>query len=142
MGINEFQILHSDVIKCYQLVENDLKLIYAFIMDKDLEQTLNEVENITLGTIINKLEEYDKSTEPQIISDNDYNFLKQIKDNRNFWAHENYLEFIYEESPLESEAYKKQCKRLAKDHKRMENVYRNVEALRNKCREIWVKHHS
>ena len=136
MDINTFKILHSDMIMYYQIVENDLKLIYAQIFGEDINEAYAEVEKKPLGAIIKQLKEYDKSTEPQMISDNDYNFLKQMKDNRNFWAHENYIDFLYEKSPLDSEAYKKQCKRLEKDHERMHKVYKEIEALKIKCQNI------
>ena len=61
----------------------------------DVNKHFDEIENKTLGQMIRKLKELDNSDNKPLISSNDYNFLTQICDNRNHWAHSVFTEFIY-----------------------------------------------
>lgn len=49
MNFDEFKILHSETIMYYQVVEHDLKLIYAYMHEGDVNDNLDRVENMTLG---------------------------------------------------------------------------------------------
>ena len=43
MDFNQFKILHSETIMYYQVVEHDLKLIYASIHKGDVQDNLDDV---------------------------------------------------------------------------------------------------
>ena len=48
------------------------------------------------GNVLSKLGDLDNKTDNEnLILNNDYNFLKQMKDKRNFWCNECFIEFIY-----------------------------------------------
>lgn len=131
MNLIEFKIMHSETVMYYQIIENDLKLIYTCRKYGNVNyENFRKTENMTLGTVINVLKELDNSDGKPWISASDYNFLKQIKENRNFWAHHNFLDFIYEGDSENSDKYSKQCQKLKKDHKRLGVVYKNLEDIR------------
>ena len=69
--------------------------------------------------MIKMLKILDNSDKNPLISSNDYNFLAQICDNRNHWAHKVFTEFLYEDDWEKSEAYQKQCDKLSKDYERI-----------------------
>ena len=138
MKFDEFKILHSETIMYYQVVEHDLKLIYAYMHEGDVNDNLDSVENMTLGQMIDLLKALDNEDGKPNISSGDYNFLKQLSKNRNHWAHKVFTEFMYEENFINSDKYAKQCQKLAKDHDRLSVVFRNVEKVRIRlCSEVY-----
>ena len=60
---------------CCQIIEGDLKWIYAFMHKGDPAETRSKVSNYTLGQIVNKLKKPDNSDGKPYISASDYNFL-------------------------------------------------------------------
>lgn len=136
MEFNEFKILHSETIMYYQIIEHDIKLIYAYLHKGNIEKNYQCIERETLGESLRILRKLDNEDGKPLILADDYNFLIQISENRNEWAHDNYIEFMYEKDPLNSLAYKKQCEKLRKDHQRLQSVYKSVENIRIKiCNE-------
>lgn len=138
MNLEHFKILHSETIMYSQVVERDLKLIYAFMHKGDVKDNLDEVETTSFGQMIDILKNLDNEDGKPSISSNDYNFLKQLSKNKNHWAHKVFTEFLYENDFLHSDEYVKQCQKLEKDHDRLEIVYKNVERERIRlCTEVY-----
>ena len=138
MDFQQFKILHSETIMYYQVVEHDLKLIYAYMRKGDVYDNLDSVETKTLGQMIDMLKDLDNEDGKPNISSGDYNYLKQLSKNRNHWAHKVFTEFMYEENFLYSSEYEKQCQKLQKDHDRLSVVYKNVEKVRIRlCSEVY-----
>ena len=138
MDFQQFKILHSETIMYYQVVEHDLKLIYAYMRKGDVGDNLDMVETKTLGQMIDMLKILDNEDGKPNISSGDYNYLKQLSKNRNHWAHKVFTEFMYEENFIYSREYEKQSQKLIKDHDRLEVVYKNVEKVRIRlCSEVY-----
>lgn len=130
MDFDSYKILHSETIMYYQLIEHDLKYIYAYMRKGDIDNNFERIENMTLGQMIKTLQDLDNSDGNPLISTGDYNFLSQIKDNRNLWAHSNFTEFIYKQNFLYSKEYQKQCEKLQKDHDRVSRACDILENIR------------
>ena len=140
MKFDEFKILHSETIMYYQVVEHDLKLIYAYMHEGDVNDNLDRVESMTLGQMIDLLKALDNEDGKPNISSGDYNFLKQLSKNRNHWAHRVFTEFMYQQNFLLSNDYARQCQKLMKDHDRLEYVCKNVEEVRIRlCSEVYKR---
>ena len=130
MDFQQFKILHSETIMYYQVVEHDLKLIYAYMRKGDVGDNLDMVETKTLGQMIDMLKILDNEDGKPNISSGDYNYLKQLSKNRNHWAHKVFTVFMYEDNFMYSNEYERQCQKLQKDHDRLSVVFRNVEKVR------------
>ena len=139
MDINTFKILHSETIEFCQIIEGDLKWIYSLMHVGDIGENHSKLEKTTLGQVVSMLKELDKSSGEQFISDGDYNFLKQMTEKRNYWCHVCYMDFMYEEDPLTSLAYKKVCEKLQRNHDRLEQVFKNVEKAKLKATEVFKR---
>ena len=138
MDFQQFKILHSETIMYYQVVEHDLKLIYAYMRKGDAGDNLDMVETKTLGQMIDMLKILDNEDGKPNISSGDYNYLKQLSKNRNHWAHKVFTEFMYEDNFMYSNEYERQCQKLQKDHDRLSVVFRNVEKVRIRlCSEVY-----
>lgn len=134
LSYEQFKVLHSETIMCCQIIEGDLKWIYAFMHKGDPGENRSKVSNYTLGQIVNKLKELDNSDGKPYVSASDYNFLSQMTEKRNYWCHQCYRDFLYEDNWLFSKVYEKVCNKLQKDHDRLDIVYKNVEQLKIKLK--------
>jgi len=139
MNFDEFRIKHSDLIHHFQIIEGDLKWIFAIMLAGELDDNYSKVEKMTLGQIVNKLKELDKSGGEQYISDSDYNFLKQMTEKRNYWCHECYRDFVYETNWEYSNEYQKVCQKLDRDWQRLETVCRNVEKAKIRANDVYER---
>ena len=136
MDFNDFKVLHSETIMYYQIIEHDLKYIYAYMLKGDVDEHFDRIETKTLGQMVKMLKELDNSDGNPLISSGDYNFLSQICENRNLWAHQTYTEFIYIKDFIYSKEYQKQCDKLVKDHDRVSRACDILEDIRIKyCKE-------
>ena len=130
MSLEDFHFLVGQTIMYCQIIEHDVKRIYAAMHKGDYYNNLEKVENWTLGKCVDELKKLDFSDNKPYISANDYNFLKQMKDKRNHWCHQAYQNFMYNEQFLYSKEYADECKKLQKDNERFSIVYKNLENLR------------
>ena len=130
MDFNTFKIKYAETMLNYQRIENDIKCIYAYMRAGDVTKHFEEIENKTLGRMIRELKELDNSDNKPYINANDYNFLEQICDNRNHWAHSVFTDFIYEKDCLNSKKYQKQSSKLEKDHDRVQSAANILEKIR------------
>lgn len=135
MDYNTFKLIHSELIMSVQYIEQDLKLIYAIRKDGGIIANYFDVENFPLGKLINSLREIDQELGNSIIKDKDYKLLNEIREMRNYWCHQCYIDFHYIVNPQEHDkAFQKVANRLHKDEllvyelqKRIEKLRKNVE---------------
>lgn len=130
MDFREFKILHSETIMYYQIIEHDLKYIYAYMLKGNIDDHFDKIENKTLGQMVKILKKLDNSDGNPLISSEDYNFLNQICDNRNLWAHQTYTKFIYVKNFIYSKEYQSQCEKLLRDHDRVSRASDILEDIR------------
>ncbi|MFA6797020.1 MAG: hypothetical protein WCR63_05610 [Bacilli bacterium] len=139
MTIDEFYKIHGQTIMCFQIIENDLKWIYSLMKAGDVNVTYASISKCTLGEVVSMLKELDKSSGEQFISDNDYNFLRQMKEKRNYWCHRAYIDFMYEPNWDVSTEYENVCQRLLRDNKRIMIVYKNVEQAKIEANKVFAR---
>lgn len=133
MKLFEFNRYLGSVVGFYQLIENDLKIIYGYMHKGEPKNNFNKIKNNTLGQIISKLETLDNSDERPFFTANDYKYLKQIAKKRNHWCHKTFLCFAYEENVEQTTNYKRECKLLLQDYKRSSELQEKIEFLRLDC---------
>ena len=93
MTREKFKLIHSELIMQVQCIENDLKLIYAGMHSGDFEENLDMLEKANLGTVIKKLKDLDYSDGHPDLSKQDYALLEQIREIRNYWCHQCFLDY-------------------------------------------------
>lgn len=130
MDFEQYKKLHSETIMYYQIIEHDIKYIYSFMLAGDIDEHFDKIENRTLGQMIKMLKDLDNSDGKPLISASDYNFLSQICENRNLWAHSCYTEFIYKQNFTSTREYQRQCEKLQKDHDRVSKACDILEEIR------------
>ncbi|MCR5308885.1 MAG: hypothetical protein K6E21_02085 [Bacilli bacterium] len=132
MEYSEFKDKYAETMLNYQAIENDIKCIYAYMKAGDINKHFEEIEEKTLGQMIQKLKELDHSHDKHLICSGDYNFLAQICENRNHWAHKVFIAFIYKRGAEKIKAYEKQCAKLDKDLPRVKEASDILEEIRIK----------
>lgn len=95
MELNEYRILHSQIIEQYQLIEFHLEGLFALLEGKgnNFEELARRVENDAMGELIRKVRFLIKEYKMfDIITKEDFKILDTIRDDRNYYCHENFLE--------------------------------------------------
>jgi hypothetical protein len=91
MTETEFRFKHSQLIEYYQYVEMRLRFICAALL-ADEERTwferLDDYGADPMGKLIWKLDEIQKSTGSEFLSEEDTAELNELRANRNYWCHQ------------------------------------------------------
>lgn len=128
---DNFKLTHSQLIMKVQCIEHDLKLIFAFMRKGNVDKNLQLVETMSLGAIINELQELDNSDNNPDLSDADYKLLHEIRELRNYWCHQCYIDFIYIQNDYEREReFQSIYKDLREDEARISDLYKKIEDFR------------
>lgn len=133
MNFDDFKNYYALTMMSYQRIEHDIKLIYAYMLKGNTNNNLESIENKTLGTMVRILEELDYSDDKPFISKSDYQFLKDICDKRNYYAHQVFIDFIYKDSPLSSNVYRDISASLENDYKEVIRASDILEEMRIEC---------
>lgn len=131
MDRNRFKLIHSELIQQVQCIENNLKIIYAAMHKGNFRSNLKSVEKMNLGKIARELEELDNSDNLPDFSEEEYTTIDEIREIRNYWCHQCYLDFVYIENDYERErAFKKVAERLHYDEYRTYDLFKKTEEMR------------
>lgn len=116
-----------------QTIEQDLRIIYAAMKDGDFEKNFEVLENASMGKIINTLRDLDHSDGKPVLQEQDYQLLNQIREIRNYWAHQCYLDFVYiEDNDEREERFQEVANKLHYDENRTWDLHERMEKLRLK----------
>lgn len=139
MNFQDFKILHSETIGSFQLIENDLKWIYSLMHKGDVGENYDSLDKRNLGFVIKELKELDYSAGTPFISKDDYNFLSQMREKRNYWCHKAYVDFMYIPSFESSREFDEVCRRLIKDRNRILSVQKAIQALKLEANQVYKR---
>ncbi len=131
MNRDLFKIIHSELIQEVQCVENNLKIIYAAMLKGNFKSNLKSVEKMNLGKIARELEGLDNSDDMPEFTEEEYNTIDKIREIRNYWCHQCYLDFMYIQNDYEREtAFQKVAERLHYDEFRTNDLFEKTEKMR------------
>lgn len=89
-----FKLIHSELIMSAQYIEQDLKIIYL-ILCGNTSKSIEDFNTQTMGKTLHKLHKLDKELGYCKIKEDDYMLLDEVRDLRNYWCHQCYLDFHY-----------------------------------------------
>lgn len=131
MTRDKFKLIHSDLIMQVQCIENDLRIIYAAMKSGDFDDNFDDLEKANLGRIIRELKRLDRSDGHPDLAEDDYELIDQIREIRNYWCHQCYLDFIYVPDYYEREQrFQEIAERLSHDESRTLDLQEKLENLR------------
>ncbi len=127
--IDEYKFLVGETILHYQLIENDLKIIYAGMLMGNIEENLAKVDREFrgLGDVIFALEKLDNSDGHPFFSENDYRMLKRLAGQRNYYCHQCFVDFCYIRDFIRSEEYAKSCSKLKRTNDDIKKIQEQTE---------------
>lgn len=111
MENNEFRIYHANIIEQYQMIEHDLEGLYGLLDFGSFKELTSRVENDTMGELIRKVRFLINKKEINYLSKEDFSNLEDIRNDRNYWCHECYLDIL-----KDNERYNSISNRLKKDY--------------------------
>lgn len=131
MTREKFKLIHSELIMWVQCIEHDLKLIYAGMHSGNFDKNLDVLEKANLGTVIKKLKELDYSEGDPDLSKQDYVVMDQIREIRNYWCHQFFLDYGYIHNDEERERkFQEIAMRLSKDEDRVWALHQHLAKMR------------
>ncbi len=132
MTLDTFKLIHSELIKQVQLIENDLRLIYAAMKPGDFDDNFDTLERANLGRISMELKQLDYSDGYPDLAPEDYETIDSIRLIRNYWCHQCYLDFVYlSDEGIREEKFGEISERLVADEKRVWSLHKKLEKIRN-----------
>ncbi len=130
MTREQFHTLHSEIIEYFQSIEYDLKRIYSGMSSEDFGDEMDMLEKSNLGNTIRKLKKLDYSDDDPWLTEADYDQLDQIRELRNYWCHQCYIDFAYIQDPWQREnKFQRIANRLQNEHNRVFKLHRKLEDL-------------
>lgn len=126
-----FKIIHSELIQQVQGIEYDLKVIYAAMKSGNFEDNFQSVKTMNLGKIISELKELDYSDNYPDLSESDYKLLEEIREIRNYWCHQCYIDFMYIQNDYKREKqFQKIFSCLREEENRTADLFERLEDFR------------
>lgn len=130
---DEYKYILGETIILYQQMENDLKLIYAGMLDGQYYKNIEHVRSTFkgLGQIIVALEQLDNSDSTPYFSKETYALLNKLARQRNFYCHQCCIDFCYNPDFENSIEFKEGLTRL----RRTNEIIKFVQTQTNEHRD-------
>ncbi|MBE6583823.1 MAG: hypothetical protein E7649_02400 [Ruminococcaceae bacterium] len=96
MDRDEFRIKHSTLLEQYQYIEHHLEGIYASTWNGSFISGLDKVAESTIGKIVAKIKLEEDQQKESVIPDEVYCRLEAMRERRNFWCHNCYVDMTFE----------------------------------------------
>ena len=131
-NFDNYKYLLGDTIINYQLIENDLKMIYAGMLTGDFNDNIDYADKTFhgLGQIINALQKLDNSDNKPYFSKEDYKILKNLARDRNYYCHQCAIDFGYIQNFINSTEYKKNYSKLQSVNTEIKRMQKLTEDFR------------
>lgn len=113
-----------------QLIEHDIKIIYAKKKGGEFDAAYSGIAEKTLGQAVSELRELDVTRRLDFFTPEDYDILFSVAETRNYWCHTAYTDFAYEKDFRNSKAYADACARLDTDSARIAALFKAVQKLK------------
>lgn len=131
MTRERFKLIHSELIQQVQCIEYNLKVIYAAMRKGNFNANLQSLNKANLGKIARELEDLDYSDDCPELSEGDYDTIDEIRNIRNYWCHQCYLNFVYIQDNWQREQqFQKIAERLHYDENRTYALMQKTEKMR------------
>ena len=125
-----FRSMHSEIIMYFQCIEHDMKRIYSGMSADDYYDCMDMLDGKNWGAILNKLKKLDYSDNDPFFSEEDYAQLDAIREQRNYWCHQCYLDYVYIRNDIERQAtLERLCRRLENEKNRAYKLHRKMQDI-------------
>ena len=132
MSLGEYKYVLGEVVMIYQYIESDIKIIIAAMTQGDYNQNLRNVRNNIkgLGEAIRELERVDNYGGNPRFNKRQYEVLKNVARDRNYFCHSCTLDFSYIDNYLDSNEFRKSYEKLISAREGLLRIQKAVEDYR------------
>ncbi len=131
MNRDMFKLIHSELIQQVQIIEHNLKIIYATINNGDFGENYEHISKTNLGKIIKELKRLETEGLNTQLSEEDYKVIDEIREIRNYWCHQCYIDYIYESNDKKREKlFQLVAEKLHYDEQHTYQLSKKMENLR------------
>ncbi len=131
MNKDMFKLIHSELIQQVQCIEHNLKIIYATIHNGNFVENYENISKTNLGKIIKELKRLETEGMNTQLTEEDYKVIDEIREIRNYWCHQCYIDYIYESNDKKREKlFQSVAEKLHYDEQRTYQLSRKTEELR------------
>jgi len=129
---DRYKYLLGETIMLYQFMENDLKLIYAGLLNGNFYKNLEYVRSNFkgLGQVVQALEVLDNSDDKPYFSADTYVILGKLARQRNFYCHQCCIDFCYDPDFENSPEFKDGMQKLIRTNEIIKSVQEQTEMHR------------
>lgn len=125
-----FKIMHSELIMYCQCIEYDLKRIFSAMSTGNFNNNMDMLETSNFGHTLTKLKRLDYSNGHPDLSESDYELLDQIREIRNYWCHQCYLDYVYISDDYRRDSeFQRLSRRLSNERNRLYYIHKKIEKL-------------
>ena len=130
--LEKYKFLLGEIVMLYQIIENDLKIITAAMLQGDYKKNIDLInkEVTGLGEAVRELEKLDNCDGKPFFNKAKYDFLKQIARERNFYCHACCLDFAYKNDIEHSHEFRIGYKKLIATREDLIAVQNSTEEFR------------
>lgn len=131
-NFDKYKYLLGETIMLYQFMENDLKLIYAGMLDGVFYKNIEVVRSTFkgLGQIVQALEELDNSDSNPYFTKETYILLNRLARQRNYYCHQCCVDFCYNPYFLQSPEFMDSLEKLANTNETIKSVQEQTDKHR------------
>lgn len=131
---DKYKYLLGETVMLYQLMENDLRLIFAGMTDGDFFNNIERVKATYkgLGQIVMALEQLDNSDSSPYFDKDTYVLLNRLARQRNYYCHQCCLDFCYDPNFRNTPEYEDALAKLEKTNE----IIKYIQAQTNHHREV------
>lgn len=130
---DRFKAMHSEIIMYFQCIEHDMKRIYSGMSADDYYDCMDSLDGNNWGVILNKLKKLDRSDNDPYFTEEEYQQLDAIREQRNYWCHQCYLDYVYISNDFDRNA------KLERLIRRLENEKNRAYKLHCKMQDIYLE---
>ena len=122
---DKYKYLLGETIMLYQLMENDLKLMFVGMCSGDFETNLEKVKATYkgLGQIVQALEQLDNSDSTPYFDEETYRLLNRLARQRNYYCHQCCVDFCYNPYFRDTEEFKEALAKLEKTNEIIKDIH-------------------
>ena len=132
MTLDEFRIYHSEIIEQFQWLEYNLKRILSKQPNRLDMDKMDALEKENIGQLIQRIKNFEKKNQINILTEEDYIMLEKMRERRNYWCHQCYLDIVVKKDEHRKLVVRKDGMILG-----LKMDLRDIESLQNKIEELY-----
>lgn len=96
MDLNQYRLVHSELVEHYQFIEFHLEGIYAAFRGEGFCDGLRQVEKHSIRKLMQEIRDLEKTRSRSVLTEAQWQELEQVNQRRNFWCHECYIDMVFD----------------------------------------------